>query len=51
MIEVRAGRRRIKEKGIKWDEHYGDKSKDVKEKFDEILPGLARTMKMHVGDM
>ena len=39
MIEVRAGRRRIKEKGIKWDEHYGEKSEDVKKKFDEVLPG------------
>ena len=38
MIKI-AGRRRIKEKGIKWVEHYGEKSKDVKKKFDELLPG------------
>jgi len=39
MIKVRAGRRRIKEKGIRWEEHYGEKSEEVKKKFEEILPG------------
>ena len=39
MIIVEAGRRRIKEKGIKWIEHYGEKSEDVKQKFEEMLPG------------
>jgi len=39
MITVIAGRRRIKEKGIKWEEHYGEKSKDVKHKFESLLPG------------
>lgn len=39
MITIEAGRRRIKEKGIKWIEHYGEKSKDVKQKFEELLPG------------
>jgi len=39
MITIQAGRRRIKEKGIKWVEHYGEKSKDVKSKFEDMLPG------------
>jgi len=39
MITVTSGRRRIKDKGIKWDEHYGEKSKDVKKKFEKLLPG------------
>ena len=36
---IEAGRRRIKDKGIKWVEHYGEKSRTVKEKFDDLLPG------------
>ena len=38
MIKI-AGRRRIRDKGIKWIEFYGDKSKEVKKKFEKILPG------------
>ncbi len=34
-----AGRKRIKERGIKWEEHYGKKSVDVKKHFDKHLPG------------
>lgn len=39
MIIVTSGRRRIKEKGIRWEEHYGEKSKDVKDRFEDMLPG------------
>ena len=39
MLTVLSGRRRIKEKGIKWDEHYGEKSSAVKKKFEGMLPG------------
>ena len=39
MIYHIAGRRRLKEKGIKWVENYGQKSEAVKEKFEKILPG------------
>lgn len=34
-----AGRRRLKDRGIKWEEHYGKKSKDIKKHFDKVLPG------------
>ena len=34
-----AGRRRIRDKGIRWVEHYGAKSAGVKKKFEKILPG------------
>lgn len=34
------GRKRIKDRGIKWEERYGEKSKDLKKKFDKDLgPG------------
>lgn len=36
---VLAGRRRIKDRGIKWEETYGEKSKDAKKHFENILPG------------
>jgi hypothetical protein len=36
---VLAGRRRLKDRGIKWEERYGDKSKDIKKVFDKKLPG------------
>jgi hypothetical protein len=39
MRTVTAGRRRLKERGIRWEEYYGEKSADVKKKFDKILPG------------
>jgi len=39
MLTVISGRRRIKDKGIPWKENYGEKSKEVKKKFEELLPG------------
>lgn len=39
MITIIAGRRRLKERHIRWEEHYGEKSKDVKKHFEKILPG------------
>ena len=36
---VLAGRRRIKDRHIKWVEQYGKKSKDIKKHFDKQLPG------------
>lgn len=36
---VTAGRKRLKDRGIKWEETYGKKSKDVKKHFDQELPG------------
>lgn len=38
MIVV-ASRRRLKDRHIRWEEHYGEKSKDVKKKFENMLPG------------
>lgn len=34
-----SGRRRIKDRGIRWKEHYGEKSSGLKKKFEKILPG------------
>lgn len=39
MIIVIAGRRRIKDRHIKWDEHYGARSEGVKKHLEKILPG------------
>ena len=39
MIIIISGRRRIKDKGIRWIENYGEKSTEIKEKFEKILPG------------
>lgn len=39
MLSVISGRRRIKDRHIHWKEHYGPKSKDIKRKFDKLLPG------------
>ncbi len=39
MIIIEAGRRRIKDKGIKWNEDYGEKSEEVKKRFEKLLPG------------
>ena len=36
---ITAARKRIKERGIKWEEFYGEKSKDVKKFFEKRLPG------------
>ena len=38
MIIVLSSRRRIKDRGIRWKEKYGEKSIRVKKKFDKILP-------------
>lgn len=39
MLIVLSGRRRIKDKGIHWEETYGERSRDMKKKFEKILPG------------
>ena len=39
MLVVVSSRRRLKERGIKWEEHYGEKSASLKKKLDKILPG------------
>ncbi len=39
MKTIIAARKRIKERGIKWEEFYGKKSKDVKKFFEKKLPG------------
>ena len=36
---IYSSRKRLKERGIKWEEHYGKKSVDVKEHFEDVLPG------------
>lgn len=36
---VIAGRRRLKDRHIRWEEHYGKKSRDIKKHFDKVLPG------------
>ncbi len=36
---IEAGRKRIKDRGIKWEESYPKKSKSVKIHFEKILPG------------
>ena len=36
-----AGRKRIKDRGIEWKEHYHERSKRLKDKFDEVLGPLA----------
>ena len=33
-----AGRKRLKEKHIRWEEDYGEKSQSVKDHFDAVLP-------------
>ena len=38
MKVIIASRKRLKERGIKWEEHYGEKSKDVKKHFEKVLP-------------
>lgn len=34
-----AGRKRIKDRGIKWEESYHERSKAAKKHFDKLLPG------------
>jgi hypothetical protein len=36
---ILAGRRRLKERHIRWEEKYGEKSKEAKKKFEKMLPG------------
>lgn len=36
---VTAGRRRLKDRNIRWKEHYGEKSVRVKKKFEKMIPG------------
>ena len=38
MLIILSSRKRIKDRGIHWKEHYGEKSLRVKKKFDKILP-------------
>jgi hypothetical protein len=43
-----AGRKKIKDRGIKWQESYQEKSKSLKKKFDEIVgPGAYRRWEGH----
>lgn len=39
MITITAGRRRIKDRNIRWHEHYGQKSGDLKRHYEKVLPG------------
>lgn len=34
-----AGRRRIKDRNMRWKEHYGNRSSRVKKKLEKLLPG------------
>ena len=38
-LRKKAGRRRIRDRGIRWEEHYGERSKGLKKRFDVELPG------------
>jgi hypothetical protein len=43
-----AGRQKIKDRGIKWDESYREKSEDAKKRFDhDIGPGSYRRWEGH----
>jgi len=43
-----AGPRRIKDRGIRWKEHYGEKSLPLKERLDEIVgPGVYHRWEGH----
>lgn len=43
-----AGRKKIKDRGIKWEEIYQDKSKSLKKKFDSAIgPGAYRRWEGH----
>lgn len=39
MIILEAGRKRLKERHIRWKESYHDRSESVKNHFEKILPG------------
>lgn len=39
MLTVISGRRRLKDRHIHWKEHYGEKSREMKKKFEKLLPG------------
>ncbi len=39
MLTIIASRRRIRDRHIKWEEHYGEKSTGLKKKFEKIIPG------------
>ncbi len=39
MLLIESSRKRIKDRGIKWEEHYHQRSKAMKKKLDKILPG------------
>lgn len=36
---VFSGRKRLKDRHINWKEHYGEKSKHIKKKFEKLLTG------------
>jgi len=38
MLEIEASRKRIRDRGIHWEEHYHEKSKAMKKKFEKMLP-------------
>jgi len=38
MIVITSSRKRIKERGIKWEETYGKRSMEAKKHFEKILP-------------
>lgn len=39
MFYIEASRKRLKERGIHWEEEYGEKSESVKKHFEKVLPG------------
>lgn len=39
MLTVISGRRRLKDRHINWKEHYGEKSREMKKKFEKLLAG------------
>ena len=39
MLIVFSGRKRIKDRGIRWKEKYGERSIGLKKKFEKMLPG------------
>jgi len=39
MITVEAGRRRLRDRHIRWKEEYGERSVQAKKKFESMLPG------------
>ena len=39
MMLIFSGRKRIKDRHIRWKEHYPKRSRSLKKKFDKMLPG------------